>query len=28
MGGNILLIIVAGFIFLYLGYVLVFPERF
>ncbi|MCF7889873.1 potassium-transporting ATPase subunit F [Candidatus Bipolaricaulota bacterium] len=28
MGGQILLIVVAGFIFFYLGYVLLFPERF
>jgi len=28
MGSNILLALVAGFIFVYLGYVLVFPERF
>jgi len=28
MGGKILLVVVAGFIFLYLGYVLIFPERF
>ncbi|MCF7875920.1 potassium-transporting ATPase subunit F [Candidatus Bipolaricaulota bacterium] len=28
MGGQMLLGIVAGFIFLYLGYVLLYPERF
>ncbi|MFP4589771.1 MAG: potassium-transporting ATPase subunit F [Candidatus Acetothermia bacterium] len=28
MVGDILLIMVAGFVFLYLGYVLIFPERF
>ncbi|MBS3786677.1 potassium-transporting ATPase subunit F [Candidatus Bipolaricaulota bacterium] len=28
MGGQMLLAVVAGFIFLYLGYVLLYPERF
>ncbi|MFP3953917.1 MAG: potassium-transporting ATPase subunit F [Candidatus Acetothermia bacterium] len=28
MVGNIILIVAAAFIFLYLGYVLIFPERF
>jgi len=28
MGGKILLVVVAALIFLYLGYVLIFPERF
>ncbi|MBS3736030.1 potassium-transporting ATPase subunit F [Candidatus Bipolaricaulota bacterium] len=28
MGGQMLLAVVAGFIFIYLGYVLIFPERF